>query len=389
MLGTGPATMKAETANREADFAMPDTPTYTVDIAVLPGSAIGHALALVELLRTANLMAGLRHGRGARRLGWRFVDAQGRPLPTEHGVLQACALEGGSGTTPAAALFIAPLHLSDIPALRQAVREHAALTRQVALMVDSGRLVCTLGNAAWFAAGSGRVAQQRVALAWYYIAGLGRDFPAIRPELGAGFCEDGPWLSAAYPVDLGDMAVALARHALGEPAAQALAAVLRPDRERTLAAAQAGRAQQIPNTRDSTLARAIAWLQARVEHPYDLQALADAAAVSPRTLLRHFQQEFGHSPLDHLHQLRCARARVLLEITLESVPTVALACGYSDPSAFRRVFVRHTGLTPQAWRQRHALRAPRRRWRVETTGAAGVDAALTALRAAAKKPATA
>jgi transcriptional regulator GlxA family with amidase domain len=35
----------------------------------------------------------------------------------------------------------------------------------------------------------------------------------------------------------------------------------------------------------------------------------------------------GHSPLDHLHRLRCARARVLLEITLESVPSVALACG--------------------------------------------------------------
>ena len=38
-----------------------------------------------------------------------------------------------------------------------------------------------------------------------------------------------------------------------------------------------------------------------------------------------------------LHRLRCARARVLLEITLESVPSVALACGYEDASAFRRV----------------------------------------------------
>lgn len=61
--------------------------------------------------------------------------------------------------------------------------------------------------------------------------------------------------------------------------------------------------RRIPATRTSVLAHAIAWLEARVEQPYDLRALADAVSASPRTLLRHFQQELGHSPLDHLHRL--------------------------------------------------------------------------------------
>ena len=363
---------------------MPVAALFVIEIAVLPESAVGHALALVELLRTANLMAGLRLGARAPRLAWRFVDAQGQPLRDEEGLLQGLALEGQAGDTPAAALFIAPLHLADIPAVRQAVRHHAALARRVALMVDTGRRVCTLGNAAWFAARSGRLEGRRLALAWYYIAGLRRDFPTLTPEVGQVFCEDGPWLTAAYPADLGQLAIALAQQALGAEPAAALAAVLRPDHDRELAAAKA--THTIPNTRDSTLARAIAWMEQRVEQPYDLAALATAAAVSTRTLLRHFQQELGHSPLDHLHGLRCARARVLLEITLENVPTVALACGYSDTAAFRRVFARHTGLTPTAYRQRHALRAPRRRWRVDT--GASVDTALSALRSAAKKPGT-
>jgi transcriptional regulator GlxA family with amidase domain len=376
--------MRATIAIQQANIAMPVPQPFVVEIAVLPETALGHALALVELLRTANLMARLRQGTRAPRLGWRFIDAQGKPLRAEEGLLQALALEGDSADAPADALFIAPLHLADIPSVRQAVRRHAALLHRVALMVDTGRRVCTQGNAAWFAAGSGRVSHGRAALAWYYIAAMGRDFPGITPETEQGFCEDGAWLSAACPADVSAMAIALARHALGVEAADALAAVLRPDRDRALAALQAG--HTIPNTRDSTLARAIAWMEQRVEQPYDLTALATAAAVSTRTLLRHFQQEFGHSPLDHLHALRCARARVLLEITLESVPTVALACGYNDPAAFRRVFARHTGLTPTAYRQRHALRAPRRRWRVDT--GAHPETALAALRAAAKKPGT-
>ncbi len=384
MLRAGFPRKEANIAIQEADTAMPTQPLFVVEIAVLPESAMGHALALVELLRTANLMAGLRLGARAPRLAWRFVDALGQPLRAEEGLLQALALEGQGGDSPAAALFIAPLHLADIPTLRQAVQRHAALARRAALMVDTGRRVCTLGNGAWFAAHSGRLDGRRLALAWYYVAGLRRDFPTLTPEAGQGFCEDGPWLSAAYPADLGPLAIALAQHALGTEPAAALAAVLQPDRHRELAAAQASHA--IPNTRDSTLARAIAWMEQRVEQPYNLAALATAAAVSARTLLRHFQQELGHSPLDHLHGLRCARARVLLEITLESVPTVALACGYTDPAAFRRVFARHTGLTPTAYRQRHALRAPRRRWRVDT--GASVDTALSALRSAAKKPGT-
>ncbi len=106
-------------------------------------------------------------------------------------------------------------------------------------------------------------------------------------------------------------------------------------------------------------------MNAHLERPYRLNEVAEAAAVSPRTLLRHFEQVLGHTPLDHLHLLRCRRARVLLEITLDSIPAVAEACGYADPAAFRRVFMRHVGETPSRYRERFALRSSRARWQVE------------------------
>ena len=226
-----------------------------------------------------------------------------------------------------------------------------------------------MGNGAWLVAQSGRLQGRRGCLPWFYLAGFERDFPEVGLDAGHDLSDDGPWLSCALPHSLGEMAIALVRHALGDALAQTCASVLRPDHDRAhaRAALQANARQHIPATRDSTLARAMAWMENHLDEPYSLARLAEAAAVSPRTLVRHFQQEPSQSPLDHLHSLRCARAKVLLEVTLESVPSIAVACGYADPAAFRRIFVRYTGMAPGEYRKRHALRAPRRRWRVDLT----------------------
>ena len=186
-------------------------------------------------------------------------------------------------------------------------------------------------------------------------------------DAGHDLSDDGPWLSCALPHSLGEMAISLVRHALGDALAQTCASVLRPDHDRGRAALQANAQQHIPATRDSTLARATAWMENHLDEPYSLARLAEAAAVRSGALLRQIQHGPWRSPLHHLHSLRCARAKVLLEVTLESVPSIAVACGYSDPAAFRRIFVRYTGVAPGEYRKRHALRAPRRRWRVDLT----------------------
>lgn len=344
--------------------------TFVIELPCLEHSAIGHAAHLVEMLRSANLVASLRLGRRTPRFGWRWVDGQGRPLPTMPHADEGAAAEG-----PAQAVFVSALHCPDIPSIRDIVAAHPTLVRRITTAFDQGLAVCTLGSAAWFAAAGGRCQGRLVALPWYFMGGFGLDFPGIELAEGQPFVDDRPWLSASHPEALAPMAVALTRHAFGDDLAAALAAVLQPDAQRERATRAALQDRRIPATRNSVLAHAIAWLEARVEQPYDLQALAHAASTSPRTLLRHFQQELGHSPLDHLHRLRCARARVLLEITLESVPSVALACGYGDASAFRRVFLRYVGMAPAAYRERHALRAPRRRWRVDALDgrATGID----------------
>ena len=115
-------------------------------------------------------------------------------------------------------------------------------------------------------------------------------------------------------------------------------------------------------------------LQAHVGEPYRLRAVAEAAAVSERTLLRHFRQVTGRTPLDYLHMLRVERARMLLEVTLHGTQSIAEACGYSDAAAFRRLFARAMQMSMSEYRQRFALRTRRRYWRMEDHAARAADA---------------
>jgi transcriptional regulator GlxA family with amidase domain len=378
-------------ANQRADIAMPQTPgslphhpaappVFRVDIALLPESAVGSALQFIDLLRGANMLASLRLGSLGPRLAWRLLDADGMPLPPlpaplaaytpepapARGAMQATAAGASRpwAGPPAGAVFIPSIHAPDIPAIRAVAQRHRALSRQLGIALDAGQRVITVGSGAWLAAQTGRLHGRKVSLPWFYIAGFERDFPDIGHSLGHEVSDDGPWLSGALPQSVSLLALHMVRQALGPELAAACETVMVPDHDRARSALQANAQQHIPATRDSTLARAIAWMEAHLEQPYSLARLAEAASVSTRTLLRHFQQELSQSPLDYLHSLRCARARVMLEVTLESVPSIAAACGYADPAAFRRIFARYAGMAPAEYRKRHTLRAPRRRWRV-------------------------
>lgn len=349
-----------------------------MDIPLLPQATLGSALTLIDLLRTARMLAQLRLGALAPPISWRLLTAEGGAWPPAASqaptprvpVTLASRFEDYLGSAPPTgqgaiqhAVFLPPMHATDIPSVRDLVKGQGALVTALCQALDAGGLLACQGNSVWLAAATGRAGGRAFVLPWFYASAFRDDHPEVRLVADQACVVEVPWFSVAGAEQLGALVCALLEHSTGPGLAQLCRPAFKFDPERNRAAAQAS--AQIRKTRDSTLARAIAWMEQHLEAPYDLATVAAAAAVSPRTLLRHFRQELGRSPLDQLHRMRCARARVMLEITLESVPTIALACGYSDPHAFRRVFARHSGCTPSAYREAHALRAPRARWRLD------------------------
>jgi transcriptional regulator GlxA family with amidase domain len=345
-----------------------------VDIPLLPAIALGNALLCIDLLRTAQMLARLRLGRQAPSISWRLLDAQGRampPCPSPWLSYLGAAPPAGPQQGVHHAVFLAPMHAADIPSVRQLIQPLGQLAEALGQAVRVGGSIAIVGNSAWLAARTGQANGYRLALPWFFAGGFSNEFSAIASAGGCQQIEDGPWISVATSSQIGWIVSRLIHRGLGPDLAQLCLGAFEPDSPRANVALKA--AQQIPVTRDSSMARALHWLEQHMGQTYDLKTLANAAAVSPRTLLRHFDQALGCSPLEHLHRLRCERARVLLEITLESVPSIAQACGYDDPSAFRRIFRRHCGCTPSEHREQHALRAPRVRWGVSPDSLPGVN----------------
>jgi AraC-like DNA-binding protein len=85
-----------------------------------------------------------------------------------------------------------------------------------------------------------------------------------------------------------------------------------------------------------------------------LSELATACRLSPSYFIVAFKRSVGHPPYKWLLMKRVERAQELILNTERSLCEIALDTGFSDQSHFTRIFSRHVGASPGAWRRAHA-----------------------------------
>jgi transcriptional regulator GlxA family with amidase domain len=107
-------------------------------------------------------------------------------------------------------------------------------------------------------------------------------------------------------------------------------------------------------TGDGVIRECLAWIEEHYATSNPVAALAERSGLPRRTFARRFQAATGHRPIDYVHALRIEAARGLLETGVGGVDDAGYAVGYEDPSFFRRLFKRTTGLTPAAYRRKFA-----------------------------------
>lgn len=97
--------------------------------------------------------------------------------------------------------------------------------------------------------------------------------------------------------------------------------------------------------------KTIAYIDTDLTADLSLRTLAKAQQLSEGYLSTLFHKETGKTLTDYVNERRIQHAKQLLETTALQIQTVAQHCGILDIHYFTRLFKKHTGQTPRAYRE--------------------------------------
>lgn len=186
---------------------------------------------------------------------------------------------------------------------------------------------------------------------WAYEDRFRSRFPGTWVDTDPIVIDDGDIVTAGGVMAWTDLCLTLIARVLGHAAMTEVA--------RSFLIDPPGRAQSYysgfsPPTghRDEAIAKAQRFLHETGGKVVDVPTLAAQAGLEGRTFLRRFQKATGYTTTEYWQRLRVSGARVKLRETGQPIDQIGWDVGYTDPSAFRKVFHRIVGLPPSDYRRR-------------------------------------
>ncbi len=289
-----------------------------------------------EALRISNQNSGLS------LFDWSFVSDTGEPVRASNGmwITADCSV----AAMPDADVYLLfggnlPLQTNSrslLAHLRSASR-HGALVGGV----DTGAFGIAQAGLAGF------TQDDEVVLHWEAVSSFQEEFPELRQADQIYSMQERKVYCAGGVATLDMMLELVARfqdQALANEVAHALVhsrrAPTTPQRNDGLTGANS----------DSLLMQLVETMERNIESPLTLEELSQEFGMSQRTLARASEREFGMSPMRLYLRVRLRVARNLLFYGEMPVQEIAYASGFLHPAVFSRVFRRHFGSSPSAFR---------------------------------------
>jgi transcriptional regulator GlxA family with amidase domain len=109
---------------------------------------------------------------------------------------------------------------------------------------------------------------------------------------------------------------------------------------------------------DTAVAAAQEWIADHYAAKTPVARMVARSGLPERSFKRRFRAATGYAPVDYVQAVRIEEAKHMLETSDLATDAIAVEVGYEDPSYFRRLFRRKTGVTSAAYR-RHVARVAR------------------------------
>lgn len=191
---------------------------------------------------------------------------------------------------------------------------------------------------------------------WRYTAELQQRFPAIKVVEDVLYVGDAGLMTSAGSAAGIDLCLYVVRHDFGLDAANSVARrlVVQPHRD---GSQTQNLTRPVARSRESErLGQLFDWLHAHLAEPHTLESLALHVGMSPRTLLRRFQEATGVTPARWLLNERLQRVQQALTDSRLSIEKIAEDNGFGTAGALRHHFQQRFTVSPLAYRKN--LRKP-------------------------------
>jgi transcriptional regulator GlxA family with amidase domain len=222
---------------------------------------------------------------------------------------------------------------------------------QVRALAGRSRRITSVCTGAFVLAAAGLLDGHRATTHWSACAALAERFPEIDVEPDRIHVHDRDrWTSAGVTAGI-DLALALVEDDHGGDLAHAVAGWLVVFVRRAGGQAQFSAQLAARPARSEPIAELQRWLPDHLGEDLSVAALAERAAMSPRSFARRFREETGTTPAAYVEALRLESARRLLESSTAPVATVAATTGFGRPETLHRAFARRVGTTPDRYRR--------------------------------------
>ena len=226
----------------------------------------------------------------------------------------------------------------------------AALLSGLRRVARSARAYGGVEAGTWLVARAGLLEGRAATTHWEDMEDFSAAFPntEVRPDR---YIIDGPAFTSGGASPTFDLMLHLIRSRLGMAVALDVASVFIYDQTRAATDAQPLVSLGRLDGYDPRLAQAIRLMEAHVEAPVTVEAIARRAGITPRTLESIFRKSIGETPGAYYLRLRLTAARKLVTDTRIPMAEIAGRTGFSSAAAFSRAFSRAFGRAPVHVRQ--------------------------------------
>jgi AraC family transcriptional regulator len=101
-----------------------------------------------------------------------------------------------------------------------------------------------------------------------------------------------------------------------------------------------------------SLQQILDYIHSHLDRDLSLETLANLANMSKYHFIYLFKRSKGMTPHQYVIQQRIQRAQELLRDRKLAISEIGLACGFANQSHFTRLFRKHMGIAPKAYRDR-------------------------------------